>query len=177
MRKVFWMIPALLIGLQISAKADTVLPGTEIPVRTDAPIHVSQWDRGRIYMGNVARDVVARDGDIAIPAGSPVELIVRQIGPQDMTLDIESITVNGRRYAIDTTGPNFNTQAYNNGTGIVGAIVGAISGAQTQGAEIRIPPETVLRFQLQQPLHLVNWRDPGYEHGGYHYHHEHDWYR
>lgn len=182
MKHVFWMIPALLMGMQISAKADTVLAGTEIAVRTNSPIHVDRWDRGRIYTGHVARDVAARDGDIAIPAGSPVELIVREIGPQQMTVDIESITVNGHRYAMDTAGPDFNTQSYNSGNGVVGAIIGAISGAtgtqvETQGSEIRIPPDSVLRFQLQQPLRVVNWGDPGYEQGGYHYHHEHDWYR
>src|SRR5579871_3520579 len=105
MRHFFWLIPALFITTQFSAKADTVLPGTEIAVRTQGPIQVNRWDRGRIYMGNVARDVVARDGDLAIPAGSPVELIVREVGPDRMTVDIESVTVNGRRYVMDTTGP------------------------------------------------------------------------
>jgi hypothetical protein len=182
MRFFFWMIPAFLISMQFSAKADTVLPGTEIAVRTEGPIHVNQWDRGRIYMGNVARDVFARDGDVVIPAGSPVELIVRQTGPENMTVDIESITVNGRRYVMDTTGPEFNTQDYQNGNGVVGAIMGAIAGAngeqvEPHGSEIRIPPDTVLRFQLQQPLHVANWQDPGYDRNGDHYHRDHDWYR
>lgn len=182
MRNFLWIIPALLISMQFSARADTVLPGTEIGVRTDGPIHVNQWDRGRIYTGHVARGVVARDGDIAIPQGSPVELIVRQTGPDQMTVDIESITVNGRRYVMDTRGPEFDTQAYQNGSGVVGAIMGAIAGAaggdvETRGSEIRIPGDTVLRFELRQPLHLVDWRDPGYDRGGGHYHRDQDWYR
>ncbi|HYL36352.1 MAG TPA: hypothetical protein VEV17_10605 [Bryobacteraceae bacterium] len=182
MRNLIWMLPALLIAMQFPAKADTVLPGTQIAVRTERPIDVNQWDRGRIYRGFVARDVVARDGDVAIPEGSPAELIVRQIGPNEMTIDIESVTVNGRRYVMDNTGPEFNAQTYNNGNGVLGAIIGAIAGAtgaqvETQGSEIRVPPGTVLRFELQQPLRVVGWQDPGYQRNGIHYHHDHDWYR
>ncbi|HLG99530.1 MAG TPA: hypothetical protein VKX49_24695 [Bryobacteraceae bacterium] len=182
MRNFLWMIPAALIAMPFSAKADTVLPGTEIAVRTDGPIHVNQWDRGRIYTGRVARDVVARDGDVAIPAGAPVELIVREVGPGQMSIDIESVNVNGHRYVMDTSGPEFNSQAYNNGNAVVGAILGAIAGANgenviTRGSEIRIPADAVLRFQLQEPLHVVGWQDPGYQNNGYHYHRDRDWYR
>jgi hypothetical protein len=182
MRHFLGIIPALLLTIPFSAHADTVLPGTEIAVSTDRPIHVTQWDQGRIYQGRVARDVVARDGDVAIPAGSPVELIVRQTGANLMTIDVESVNVRGRRYVMDTSGPEFNTEAYNNGNAVVGAILGAIAGANgenviTRGSEIRIPADTVLRFRLEEPLHLVGWQDPGYQNNGYHYHHEHDWYR
>lgn len=69
--KLLWTIPVILIGLQAVASADTVLPGTEITVRADQPIDVSRWDRGRIYPAHVARDVVARDGGVAIPRALP----------------------------------------------------------------------------------------------------------
>ena len=106
------------------------------------------------------------------------ELIVCQTGPQEMTMDIESITVNGRRYVMDTSGPQFDTQTYQNGTGVVGAIAGATGGeVETRGSEIRIPGDTVIRFELRQPLHVVGWRDPGYDRGGEHYHRDQDWYR
>ena len=79
---------------------------------------------------------------------------------------------------MDTRGPEFNTEAYNNGNAVVGAILGAI-GANgenviSRGSEIRIPASTVLRFRLEEPLHLVGWQDPGCQNNGYHYH---DWYR
>jgi hypothetical protein len=170
--------------MPFAARADVVLPGTEIAVRPDNPIDVARWDRGRIYPAHVARDVFARDGDLVIPRGSPVELIVRQVGPGQMSLDIESVTVNGRRYAMDTTGPQFNMprNSYDNGGGLVGSIIGAIAGAngeqvEPRGSEIRVPAGSLLRFQLQEPLRVVNWGDPGYSNGDYHYHHEHDWYR
>src|SRR5579871_2055665 len=105
--KLSWALPVAMLGLQALVLADTVPPGAVIPVRPDQDVRVNRWDRGRIYTGRVARDVRARDGDMAIPAGSPVELIVRQIGPDQFTLDLESVTVNGQRYAMDTTGPQF----------------------------------------------------------------------
>ena len=177
-------IPLLLVGLQLTGLAATVLPGTEIRVRSDSGINVSSWDRGRIYPGYVASDVYTADGDVAIPQGAYAELIVRQIGPGQLALDLESISVNGRRYVMDAAGPNFNMPEnnYNNGSGLVGSIIGAIAGAagahvETQGDHIYVPAESVLRFRLQEPLHTVSWGDPGYMSNGYHHHHDHDWYR
>jgi hypothetical protein len=139
---------------------------------------VSKWDRGRIYTGHVDRDVYARNGQVAIPRGASAELIVRQVGPNQLALDVESVTVNGTRYAVDTSGPEYNAnRAYSDGSGIVGNIVGAIAGVDTRGQTIHVPAGSVIRFQLQAPMHVVTWADPGYEDHGYHYHHEHDWYR
>jgi hypothetical protein len=177
MRNLQWLIPAALLTFGFSARADTIPPGAQIPVRIDNTIAVHEWDKGRIYPGRVARDVFARDGDVAIPEGSYAELIVRRNGPDQMMIDIESVTVNGRRYVLDTSGPQFNTRAYENGGGLVGSIVGAIAGVETGGGEIRVPGGSVLNFQLQAPLHVVDWQDPGYDQRGYHYHRDNDWYR
>ena len=184
MLKYLLAIPAILIGSQLPVLADVVPPGTQIPVRVDSRVDVSRWDRGRIYVGQIASDVYARDGDMAIPRGSHAELIVRQTGPDQFTMDLESITVNGRRYVVDTAGPQYNMpQArYENGSGVLGAIVGAIAGAneeqvETRGQEIRIPAGSVVTFQLQEPLRVVNWGDPGYNRGQNHYHRDRDWYR
>ncbi len=169
---------------QIPLLAAVVGPGTDIPVRSDARIDVSKWDKGRIYPGYVARDVRGRDGDLAIPRGAKAELVVRQTGPNDFALDLESVTVNGKRYAVDTTGPQFNMprEDYDQGRGIVGAIAGAIAGAngdrvEPRGGEIHIPPGSTVTFHLQEPLRVVDWNDPGYDQGPNHYHREHDWYR
>ena len=177
--KVLLALSVVLGGLHVSAWAATILPGTEISVRPDQPVIVSRWDRGRIYPGHVANDVYARDGSIAIPRGSYAELIVRQTGSDELALDLESVTVNGTRYAMDTAGPEFNANrgAYDNGGGLVGNIVGAITGVEPRGQTIRVPSGSVIRFQLQTPLHVVNWADPGYTDHGYHYHHDRDWYR
>jgi hypothetical protein len=171
-------IPLLLVGFQFATYGDTVPDGTSIEVRTEGPISVSKWDRGRIYVGRVARDVMDRNGNVAVPRGSHVEMIVRQIGDDRMALDFESMTVNGRRYTVDTSGPQFHTNRdYDRGAGLVGNIVGAIAGVDTQGAQIRVPADSILTFRLQQPLRIVDWQDPGYDRDGQHYHRDHDWYR
>ena len=177
MRSLLCLSSIVFIAMPFTARADTVLAGTQIQVRPDSQIEVSKWERGRIYTGHVARDVTAADGDVAIPRGADVELIVRQLSPERMAIDIESVTVNGRRYVLDSSGPRFNTSDYENGEGLVGAIVGAISGERTEGGQIFVPAESILTFQTRAPLHVVGWPDPGYEREGHHYHRDHDWYR
>ncbi len=96
--KLLVSLPVLLIGLHLTSYADTILPGSEIQVRADTPFTVSMWDRNRVYSGYVARDVYGHDGDLAVPRGSQAEFTVRQIGPDQVALNVESITVNGNRY-------------------------------------------------------------------------------
>ena len=183
MKTFFLGIPALLIAILPAAFADTIVPGTEIQVRPDNAVDVSHWDRGRIYPAHVARDVHSRDGDVAIPRGSYAELIVRRTGPDQYSLDLESVTVGNQRYVIDTTGPQYNMpNPDRGGNNVVGSIIGAIAqangqGMETRGAEIRVPAGSMINFQLQSPLHTAGWTDPGYNRGDYHYHRDNDWYR
>jgi len=78
-----------------------VEPGTNLAVRTNDYIDTHSRD-GRVYYGRIADDVRGSDGQVAIPRGSDVELIVRRARDNDLILDIESITAYGQRYAIDT---------------------------------------------------------------------------
>ena len=169
---------------QIPALATEILPGAQIQVRADETIDVSHWDRGRIYPAHVVSDVFGRGGDVAIHRGARAELIVRQTGPGEYALDLESITEDGHRYVMDTSGPQYNMQQqqHNNGNGFLGAIAGAIAGAngeqvRPRGAEIHVPAGSAITFNLQEPLHVATWGDPGYQQGGWHYHHDQDWYR
>ena len=139
MNKLFLAVPALLIATNGLARADQIVPGTEITVRTDENISLDRWDRGRIYPATVDRDVFASDGDMMIPRGSPAELIVRQVGPHDLALDLESVVIRGRRYVINApgeaydagragVGKNERTGRFVGGGAIVGSIIGAIAG-------------------------------------------------
>jgi hypothetical protein len=189
--KHYLAMPLLVAGLAVPMLAGgryvSVVPrGTQIQVSADNPITVARWDRGRIYSGRVVRDVFNRDGNVAIPRGSYAEMIVRREGPGELELDLESVTVNGRRYVMESSGPDFNMNqaAYNNGEGLVGSIVGAIANAsgghvEYRGNAIHVPDGSVMTFQLQQPLHVVSWGDGGYTDHGEHYHHfeDHGWYR
>src|SRR5262249_27113336 len=51
----------------------TVDSGTTIVVRTNEYID-SENNDGRVFRGTVQRNVLSRDGDIAIPRGSAVEM-------------------------------------------------------------------------------------------------------
>lgn len=148
----------------------TLVPGTVIPVRTTESIDVDKGDY-RIYHGIVDQDVRGDNGRLAIPRGSGVELIVRFSPDNDMVLDIDSVTVNGVRYA-----PQARKRIESRpDTSLVGGIIGAINGGQVRGQAVRVPRDTVVTFRIQQPL-AMGIADRGVERNGYHYHdYERDW--
>jgi hypothetical protein len=106
-------------------------------------------------------------------------------GASDLVVDLQEVSIDGRRYQLSTSdvvqhgkdgvGANKRTAIYTGGGAALGAIIGAIAGggkgaaigagagggggalAQilTKGDAIRIPVETVLKFQLDKPLHVT----------------------
>jgi hypothetical protein len=181
----------------------TVLaPGTLIPVRTNEYIRADDTDY-RVFSGTVDQDVRGTDGRVAIPRGSAVELIARHARDNDLVLDLDSVTVNGQRYAVDTDtqrvasrdgiGANRRTGEFVGGGAILGSIIGAIAGGGkgaaigaaagaaagaggqvlTRGRAISVPPESLLTFRLERPLN-IGVTDRGIMRDGQHYH---DYYR
>lgn len=140
MKKTLIVIPELLLAFHFFARADEIASGTEITVHTDERIDLAKWDRGRIYPALVDRAVRATDGDLVIPRGSPAELIVREIGEHEFALDLESVSVNGRRYVVNAlgeavnsheragVGENGRTGKFVGGGALFGTIIGAIAG-------------------------------------------------
>lgn len=130
------------LGLSIWAQSDTVPAGAEITVRTNDAIDAKSSNEGRIYTAVIDRDVRDRSGNTVISRGSDAELIVRDTNNRDMVLDLESISVNGRRYVVSTTdqpvtangsqkegvGANGRTGKYVGGGAVIGSIIGAIAG-------------------------------------------------
>ena len=121
----------------------TIDADTTLKVRTTEPIDVKTAD-GLVFKGTIDEDVLDRDDLVAIPEGSTVELIARKSG-NEMTLDLESVTVNGQRYAVladqstvgttgqlgagaRTIGANKDTAVYVGGGALLGTIIGAIAG-------------------------------------------------
>ncbi len=143
-------------------------PGTVIPIRTNDSIDVERKDN-RVYYGTVDQDVRGDNGRIAIPRGSNAELIVRVEADNDLILDLESVSINGQRYAIRTDPNRVESQRDD---GVVGAIEGAINGGQVRGRAVRIPRDSVVTFRLERPLDM-GVTDRGVKRDGYHYH---DWY-
>jgi len=140
-------------------------PGTTIAVRTDQAIDVERTDN-RVFYGTVDQDVRGDNGRLAIPRGSRVELIVRVARDNDLILDLDSVTVNGQRYAIRTDANRVESQR---DYSVVGTILGAINGGQAQGRAVRMPRGSLITFRLDRPLDM-GVADRGVDRGGYHYH-------
>ena len=143
--------------------------GTMVSVRPKEAIDVNRKDN-RVYTGIVDQDVRGANGRLAIPRGSTVELIVRVARDNDLILDLESVTVNGQRYAIKTDATRVESRPDGS---LVGAIVGAVNGGEARGRAVRIPRNTVLTFRVDRPL-TMGVADRGVDRDGRHYHDYYD---
>ena len=106
-------------------------------------------------------------------------------GASDLVLDLQSISVEGQEYLVSTVdlqekgrsgvGKNKRTAEMTGGGAVLGAIIGAIAGGGkgaaigagagagggaltqvlTKGGSIKVPSETVLTFQLDKPVKIV----------------------
>jgi len=106
-------------------------------------------------------------------------------GQSDLVLDLQSVAVGGKEYLVSTTdlqqqgkqglGANKRTGVFTGGGAALGAIIGAIAGGgkgaaigagagagagavtqiATKGGAIKVPAETVLTFQLDKPVKIV----------------------
>jgi hypothetical protein len=141
----------------------------------------------QVFSAIVQQDVDS-DARVVVPAGSSAQLIIRQVssggatGSPEMALDIQSMTIAGRRYTVSTTeviltsGPGIGANrgtAETTGGAVLGTVIGAIAGATATGAatgvgaageagaqvptsghEVRVPAETTIRFRLDKPVTL-----------------------
>jgi hypothetical protein len=117
--------------------------GTSIQVRTTEPVDTEAID-GRVYRATIENDVRDTQGRLAIVAGSTAELVVRRAEDNELVLDLDSVTINGRRYGVDATrnkigsggidirnsgiGANKETARNVGGGAVIGAILGAVIG-------------------------------------------------
>jgi len=145
-------------------------PGMNITIRTNEPINAARSDY-RVFTGVVDRDVRGDNGRLAIPRGSIVELMVKPDRSGEMVLDLESVTVNGRRYAVRTDSEAIGTAGPPR-PDIIGSIVGAIRGGEVRGRAVRVPEGTAMTFRIERPL-VMGVADEGVDRDGHHYH---DWY-
>jgi len=163
-----------------SAWAQTLPKDTEIKVRTDTAIPAKPAANAK-FGASVSNDVTDSSGSVVVPRGSRARLVAVPNG-NDTSLDLSSVTVNGRRYLLTTAdkssapgglGANKRTAKYVGGGAAVGAVLGAllgggkgaaigalVGGAGGAGAQVytgrkkEIPPETELSFKLAQDLQM-----------------------
>ena len=139
------MQPAMLLAafsISLLAQVDRVPAGTEIVVRTNETIDAKHPSDSRIYTAVVERDVLDRSGRVVIPRGADAELIMRDSENDEIVVDLESINVNGQRYAVSASsevvsgegerkegvGINKRTGKYVGGGALLGSVIGAIAG-------------------------------------------------
>jgi hypothetical protein len=130
-------------------------PGTNLAVRTTERIDVERRDQ-RVFRAVVDQEVRGENGRLAIPRGSPVELVVRVARDNDLIIDINSVMVDGTRYSMST-----DSNRVDSDNGLVGAIVGAVTGEEVRGHSVHIHPNTVLNFRIGRPM-LMAAADRGY---------------
>jgi hypothetical protein len=122
-----------------------VIPvGTEITIRTDDSINARDSGTGQLYSATISQDVFDAANNVAIPAGTPAKLVVRDIGTggavhsADLVLDLFSISINGKEYRVDSSDVNVNnkrgvgankrTAEFGGGGAAIGALFGGIFG-------------------------------------------------
>jgi len=123
------------------AQGPRVLPSnTEIKVRTATEIPAKPA-ANTTYSARLADDVLDQSGAVVIPRGSEARLEAYPTDDgKDTYLDLSSVTVNGRKYLLNTQdnaksssapgglGANKRTAKYVGGGAAVGALLGAIFG-------------------------------------------------
>jgi hypothetical protein len=172
-----------------------VLPaGTEIAVQVDETIDGSTAADGQTFAADVTEAIRDEKGGVVIPAGAKAQILIKSLtqggkikGQADLVLDLASVSIDGRQYALSTAdleekgraglGKNKRTAEFLGGGAAIGGVVGALLGggkgaaigagigagggtaaqALTKG-NIRVEAETILTFKLDAPLKVVERR-------------------
>src|ERR1700690_70873 len=93
----------------IQTKTYTLPSGALIPVRSEETIDAAIAAPGQTYAAEVTKDVTDADGAVVIPHGSNAQIVIRSAakggrikGASDLVLDLDSVSVEGRLYTLDT---------------------------------------------------------------------------
>lgn len=166
----------------------TLKSGTSLVVRMIDSVDSDVARPGQTFAGSIDEPILDADKHELIPRGADVvlKLVDAQqsgtfTGRAELTLNLQSVKVNGRMVRIDTQSISRSSDsrgaqtAKRGGVGAVagaalggilgggkgaaegaaiGAGVGAGSQIATKGARVRIPSETRLTFVLDQPVRL-----------------------
>jgi len=190
--------------LKLEAARHLAVDSEEQPTAIDAALHRRQQlaetidgstaADGQVFTADVTEAVKDADGKTVIPAGAKAQIVIKSLtqggkikGRDDLVLDLQSVSIDGRQYALSTEdleekgraglGKNKRTAEFLGGGAAIGGIVGAFLGgakgaaigagagagsgvaaqALTKG-EIRVEAETILTFKLDAALRVVQRR-------------------
>ncbi|MGA2991484.1 MAG: hypothetical protein ABSD88_13480 [Candidatus Korobacteraceae bacterium] len=132
---------AAIFSISLMGQTVTIPSGTEINVRADQAINTKTAGANEVYPGTVSKNVLDSSGRVAIPSGSRAQLTAVPLGNNQLTLELRSVTVNGRTYRINSNsssaagstkrgglGANKRTGEYVGGGALAGTVIGAIAG-------------------------------------------------
>jgi len=163
----------------------TIPAGTQLTVRLNESLDSERNQVGDTFHGSLGAPIVI-DGETVIPAGADVVGRVADVksagrfaGNSVLTLELTSVSMNGRTYNIQTNqwsragkGEGKNTATKVGAGTAAGAVLGGIIGggkgaaigaaagagagtgvaASKKGQQIQLRPEAVLNFQIINPL-------------------------
>ena len=169
------------------ARDNEIPAGTAITIRMIDDVDSPTAAAGQTYRASIDEPVVIA-GRTVIPRGADVVTRLVELkepgklaGGGQLTLDLDSITVDGKRLEVSSEAVTTEGESRKNesakvigGTAALGAIIGAIAGGGrgaaigavsgagagtavqvlTKGTRVRVPSETRLTFTLQQPIRL-----------------------
>jgi len=178
----------------ITTETHMIDAGAEISVQVDETIDGSTASEGQTFAADVTEAVRDAQGKVVIPAGAKAQIVIKSLakagkiqGQADLVLDLASVSIDGRQYALSTAdleekgraglGKNKRTAEFVGGGAAIGSVVGALLGggkgaaigagigagggtaaqAATKG-NIRVEAETTLTFKLDAPLKVVERR-------------------
>lgn len=172
----------------LPVKMITVDSGTPLSVRLTEPIDSSRNHVGDTFQATLDSPIYVGD-QVAVPEGASVVGRIVQVqdsghftGRAQLALELTSLSINGRRYALRTN--QFTKQGNSQGSrtaktvgagaglgaligaiagggkgAAIGAAVGAAGGGGVQAARgtqpVHLGPEALLRFQLAGPLSVA----------------------
>ena len=167
-----------LAGMQVPA-------GTQIAIRLIDPVNSERDNLGQTYRASIDQPVLV-NGQTMIPRGADAVCSLTDEqksgkieGRTVLTIDLRTITVNGRTYDVNTTGVPETSSSRGarsakviGGAAALGAIIGAAAGGgkgaaigagagagagtagelATSGQKVKVPAETQLSFTLKDPI-------------------------
>jgi hypothetical protein len=179
--------PAVPVAVAAPASGPEIPAGTNITIRMIDDVDSQAATVGQTFLASIDEPVMV-DGRELVPRGADVTTKLVELkdpskltGGGQLTLDLASITVNGKKLdvqsaGVTTTGESRTGQSAKviGGTAALGAIIGAIAGGGkgaaigavagggagtavqvlTQGTRVRVPSETRLTFALQTPVKI-----------------------
>ncbi len=169
-------------------KKITIPAGTQLTVRLNDPLDSEKNQVGDTWHGTLSVPV-SIDGETVIPSGADITGRVADVksagrfaGNSVLTLELTSLSVNGKTYGIQTNqwsragkGEGKNTATKAVGGAALGAIIGGLAGggkgagigsvagagagtgvaAAKKGQQIKLGPESTLSFQMVNSLTVI----------------------